>query len=128
MVIDASALLAFLQNEPGSAVVQKALEQPLSISAVSWTETVGKLVGAGVPMNQAETDLAQLGLEVVPFEASQMALAAWFYARRKPYSLSLGDCAVLALAEAKNLPVMTGEQHWAKLPNLRVEVKLIRKV
>lgn len=127
MVIDASALLAYLQNEPGSNVVQKALEQPLLISAVTWAETVGKLVGAGVPMNQAEADMAELGLEVIAFDAEQMTLAAWFYARRKPYQLSLGDCAVLALSEAKDMPVITGEQHWVKLPNLRVEVRLIRK-
>ena len=64
--------------------------------------------------------------EVVPFDAQLALEAGYFYARRRPYNLSLGDCACLALAESLDLPVLTAESNWAKLPNLRAKVKLIR--
>jgi ribonuclease VapC len=51
---------------------------------------------------------------------------AFFYARRNPYELSLGDCACLALAEAKGLQVLTAEQSWKKIPNLKIKIRLIR--
>lgn len=125
-VIDASAILAYLQNEDGADKVEAALEQGV-ISAVTLTEVLGKLIGKGVPANQAEADLDDLGLGVVDYDRELAKAAAYFYARRNPYNLSLGDCAVLALGEHLELPILTGEQEWAKLPGLRVKVRLIRK-
>lgn len=125
MVIDASAILAYLQDEEGSDLVEVALENGL-ISTITFTEILGKLVGKGVPAAQALADLEGLGLEVVNFDQSQAVQAAYFYARRNPYRLSLGDCAVLALGEHLGKPILTGEQDWAKLPDLRVAIHLIR--
>ncbi|MBF6594463.1 MAG: type II toxin-antitoxin system VapC family toxin [Thermaceae bacterium] len=124
--MDASAILAYLQNEEGAEKVEAALEHGI-ISAVTLTEVLGKLVGKGVPADQAEADLDELGLEVVDYDRELAKAAAYFYARRNPYNLSLGDCAVLALGEHLGLPVLTGEQEWAKLPGLRVKARLIRK-
>lgn len=126
MVIDASALLAFLQNESGTALVEAALLKGAAISCLTWTETAGKLIGAGESAQQVETVLSQLNVTTIPFDEAQMKLASYFYARRKPYGLSLGDCATLALAEHLGVPVLAAERAWAKLPDLRVEVRLIR--
>ncbi|MER3444706.1 MAG: hypothetical protein C4331_19390 [Meiothermus sp.] len=126
VVIDASAILAYLQNEEGAEAVEAALEAGV-ISAVTFTEVLGKLIGKGVPANQAEADLEELGLEVVDYGQELARAAAYFYARRSPYNLSLGDCAVLALGEHLGLPILTGEREWAKLPGLRVKAQLIRK-
>ncbi len=126
MVIDASALLAFFNKEPGTAVVAETLEGEVFISAVTYTEVVGKIVGAGGLQKSIEQDLTELRLEPIPFNQEQARIAAYFYARRKPYNLALGDCATLALGEYLLEPVLTAEKTWALLPELKIEVKLIR--
>lgn len=130
MVLDASALIAFLRAEPGHERVAEALEAGAGVlSAVTRTEVLGKLVGSGsYAEGEARGALEALTevLEVVPFDLEQSDLAAFWYARRRPYSLSLGDCVCLALAEARALGVLTAERAWARLPNLGVKVYLIR--
>ena len=127
MVVDSSALLAYLQKEPGATMVDAALKKGLLLSSVNRTEIIGKLVGKGVPVNEVTADLNAMTLEVVEFDLEQSDLAAHWYARRNAYDLSLGDCACLALAEARGVKVLTGERAWAKLPGLRVAVQLIRE-
>ena len=51
MVVDSSALLAYLQKEPGATMVDAALKKGLLLSSVNRTEIIGKLVGKGVPVN-----------------------------------------------------------------------------
>ena len=106
-MIDASALAAFFKREIGSEVVRDRLEQGgVLMSSVNRTELKGKLVGAGL-FTPREVDRRLLMfdqlLEVIPFDLEQSDLAAYYYARRNPYDLSLGDCACLALAEARGL-------------------------
>ena len=99
------------------------------MSSVNFTEVYGRLVGGGsLPEDRVRARLNELTkiVEVVPFDFQLALEAGYFYARRKPYNLSLGDCSCLALAESRNLPVLTAEQSWAKLPTLRVKVLLIR--
>jgi PIN domain nuclease of toxin-antitoxin system len=126
MVIDASALLAFFNKEPGADVVSEALEGDVSISMVTYSEVIGKIVGAGGLQKSIEQDFTALRLEPTPFNTKQAQIAAYFYARRRPYNLALGDCATLALAEVLGENVLTAERRWVELPDLRVEVKLIR--
>lgn len=128
VVLDASALLAWYEDEPGAPIVEEALLRGDGvISSVNLTETIGKLVGKGIaPENEVSTDLFALKLEIAAFDSALALGAGFFYARRHPDQLSLGDCACLALGEARGLTVLTAERAWAKLPNLRVAVKLIR--
>ena len=130
MVIDSSVLLAYFLDEPGAERAEQELRKGgLLLSSVNRTEVKGRLVGMGVSTPQAvdsEFDnLAQL-VEIVPFDLEQSDLAAYYYARRNPYNLLLGDCACLALAEARGLDVLTAEQSWAKLPSLPFKIHLIR--
>ena len=129
MVIDASALTAYLENEVGAEVVTNAfLENRLMLSVVNFVEVVGKLVSRGATTHdEVVADIKGLNLDVVEMDLDQGLIASYFYARRKPYGLSLGDCACLALAEARGAKVLTGERAWAKLPGLRVEVQLFRE-
>jgi PIN domain nuclease of toxin-antitoxin system len=126
MVMDASALLAFFNQEPGMIMVASELEGDISISAVTYTEVIGKIVSAGGLQKTIEQDLLDLRLEPIAFDTKQAKMAAYFYARRKPYNLSLGDCATLALAEVLGEAVITAEKRWAELPDLKIEVRLIR--
>jgi PIN domain nuclease of toxin-antitoxin system len=87
MVIDASAILAYLQDEEGSDLVEVALEDGL-VSAITFTEVLGKLVGKGVPAVQALADLEGLGLEVV------------ILINRRPYRLPISMPAATLTASA----------------------------
>ena len=129
LVIDSSALIAFIRDEDGAASVEQLLPEGFLISVLNYAESKGKLVGAGTH-TPAEVDrvFASFGalLELVEIDRAQAEGIAFFYARRHPYDLSLGDCACLALAEQRGLNVLTAEQNWKKLPDLRVKVRLIR--
>ena len=47
-VLDASAVLAYLRNEPGAARVEEALARAACISAVNWAEVLGRLAAGGI--------------------------------------------------------------------------------
>lgn len=130
MVIDASAVIAYFRHEAGYKQVERfLLKGGLFLSSVNRTEVKGKLVGMGVfTANQIDEALANLEelLEVVPFDTEQSDVAAYYYARRHPYQLSLGDCACLALAEIRGVNVITAESAWSKLPGLPFKVDVIR--
>jgi PIN domain nuclease of toxin-antitoxin system len=130
MVVDASALIAYLRHEAGYKQVERLLlKGGLLLSSVNRTEIKGKLVGMGIfTANQIDEALTNLGevLEVIPFDTKQSDVAAYYYARRHPYNLSLGDCACLALAETKNVSIVTAEAAWAKLPNLPFKITVVR--
>jgi PIN domain nuclease of toxin-antitoxin system len=130
MVIDASALIAYFRHETGYKQIEHfLLKGGLSLSSVNRTEIKGKLVGTGLftanQINEALANLEEL-LEVIPFDTKQSDVAAYYYARRHPYQLSLGDCACLALAEIKSVNVITAEAAWSKLPDLPFKVSVIR--
>jgi PIN domain nuclease of toxin-antitoxin system len=130
MVIDASALIAYLRHETGYKQVERLLlKGGLFLSSVNRTEIKGKLVGMGIftskQIDEALANLEEL-LEVAAFDTRQSDIAAYYYARRNPYNLSLGDCACLALAEVKGLNVLTAESAWSKLPGLPFKITVIR--
>lgn len=63
--------------------------------------------------------------KIVPFDASQAMIAGHLRALTKPYGLSLGDRACLALGLTYKLPVYTADRIWKEL-NIDVPIKLIR--
>lgn len=130
MLLDASVFLAFLTNEPGTEVVRAALLQyRCMVSSVTLTEVEGKLVGRGeFTSGQVQQQYAKL-LSVVgelPFDSVCREKAAFYYARKSPYDLSLGDACCLGTAEALRMDVLTAERGWAMIPDLPFKVQLIR--
>ena len=130
MLLDASALLAFLLKEAGGLEVLNVVSsRPCWISSVTLTEVQGKLVGRGdFTSRQVEAQLRPLlgFVREIPFDSSCREKASFYYARKSPYGLSLGDAACLGTAEALKLDVMTAEKGWAEIPNLPFQVHLIR--
>lgn len=120
-VLDASAVLACLQEEKGQDRVEAALDEgPCWMSTVNLCEVLGKLCQMGMPLQEAQAAVDDLGLIFVDFDPASAALAASLRVRTRPIGASLGDRACLALAEqaarAKAAPVvLTAEQGWAKL-------------
>ncbi len=47
-VLDASALLAYLNEEPGAEVVEKSLAAGSAIGTVNWAEVLSKAMETGI--------------------------------------------------------------------------------
>ena len=103
--------------------------RPCAVSSVTLTELEGKLIGRGeytaAQIRAAVETVAPL-MDELAFDAECRSHATFYYARKSPYDLSLGDAACLGTAEAHHLSVLTAEQNWAKLPDLPFSVELIR--
>jgi ribonuclease VapC len=124
-VLDASALLAFLQNEPGAEEVAALLSRSC-ISAVNLAETLSKLVEYGKPLDDVSYQIERLRIPVIPFDAEQAKLVASLWQATRVVGLSLGDRACLAVGLKTGLPVLTTERAWSKV-KVGVDVGLIRR-
>ena len=124
-VVDASALLALLNQEPGSARVQGALASGVAIGTVNLAEVVAKLAEGGLPEPVIRSMLETLGLEVVPFDGALAYRAGMLRAATRQLGLSLGDRACLALAERLGVPALTTDRAWATL-QLGIAVQVVR--
>ncbi|MCU0935700.1 MAG: type II toxin-antitoxin system VapC family toxin [Gammaproteobacteria bacterium] len=124
LVLDASALLAWLHREPGGERVGTVLDGA-SISAVNWSEVIQKSLRKGVEVQGMLEEVTDLGLTVEPFTPAQAEQAARLWAQTRGLGLSLGDRACLALALDRSAPVLTADRDWGSLA-LGVEVQLLR--
>ena len=116
-VLDASALLAWLQAEPGADAVR--LEGAL-INSVNWSEVLQKVEQKGVAVEGVREELEALGLKLQAFSLEEGQRAAALYAVTKAYGLSLGDRACLATALILDGVAVTAERAWSKLEEVRV--------
>lgn len=124
VVLDASALLAYLQDEPGGKEVEAVLAESV-ISSVNWAEIVQKSVAVGVVVDGMRDDLESLGLLITPFTPEDGLVAGQLWLNTRPYGLSLGDRACLSLGFRLNAPVLTCDRIWANL-SLTLDVRVVR--
>ncbi len=123
-VLDASALLVLLQNEPGAELVQNCLPTSV-ISSVNFSETVSRLTRYGMPDAEIRDMLELLGLEIVPFYTDQAYESGFLSASTKSSGLSFGDRACLALAQQLNRTALTSDKAWKSL-DLGIQIEMIR--
>ena len=123
-VLDASALLAVLNREPGAGVVAPLLGRA-AISSVNWTEVLQRAIALGMEVRDVREELESLGLRVLPFTAEDAEPTARLWPITRRVGLPLGDRACLSLAQRLGLPAFTAERIWPTL-DLGVEVRLIR--
>jgi ribonuclease VapC len=127
VVLDASALLALFNDEPGAERVMQALEQPCLLSAANHTEVLTKLLDKGLSPEDAATVMTSVELRIVAFDAAQSADAAWLRTATRKVGLSLGDRACLALARAEGAAVLTADKPWLQIAQaVGVKVECIR--
>ena len=106
-VLDASALLAWLNLEPGADVVYPLLEGS-SICAVNWSEVLQKAVDAGLDPTRTAKLIESRGVAVVDATRGDAILAAKYWHRGTP--LSLADRFCLALAFRLNRRAVTADR------------------
>ena len=110
VVLDASAILAFLQGEDGSDVVEEALSGGSLCGAANWSEAAQKVAAAGRDWSLARALLLSYGIQVEPVTVldAEWAARRW----RRGGGLSLADRLCLALAERLDLVALTADGAW----------------
>jgi PIN domain nuclease of toxin-antitoxin system len=92
VVLDASALLAFLLAETGADVVARDLRYA-RLSAVNYAETLARLGQLGKRLDEAATDIARLQLDIVPFDDAQAVVSASLRAATRELGCRWGTAA-----------------------------------
>ena len=124
-VLDASALLALLQREPGAEAVAEVLDGAV-VSAVNWSEVLQKLAQRGIaPGSPMPASLQALGLRVEPFTVDDARRTAELWERCRQAGLSTADRACLALANRFDAEALTTDRAWSGV-DAGVSVRLVR--
>jgi len=116
-VLDASALLAHLQDEPGADVVAEAIASGAVISTVNLAEVFSRVADRGDDPAKLAAELTQIGLldgaiTVEPFTAADAIDAGRLRPLTRDAGLSLGDRACLSLARRLDAPALTAGTDW----------------
>jgi PIN domain nuclease of toxin-antitoxin system len=124
VALDASALLALLNDEEGGERVRELLPQAL-VSTVNLAEVITRLSLRGMPGEQIREILTLLGLNLISFDEEQAYLAGSYAALTHSLGLSLGDRACLALAKVTGATAVTADRIWEGA-KLDVKIQLVR--
>jgi PIN domain nuclease of toxin-antitoxin system len=124
-VLDASAILAILNREPGAERLTPELLSEAVSSTVNLAEVQTRLVNKGGIPDEAWEDALSTVREAVPFTEDQAKIAGGLVTKTRALGLSLGDRACLALGILLGAPVYTTDRAWKKL-KLGVPIHLLR--
>ncbi|GAC1567575.1 MAG: PIN domain-containing protein [Ktedonobacteraceae bacterium] len=122
-VLDASALMALFQQEPGDEIVAQAIESGAAISTMNLSEVASRLNDLGVPEIFIKNAIQVLKLTIVDFNLDYAYKPSLLRSLTRRVGLSLGDRACLALAQQLNVPAVTADRVWeGVLPGIEVQI------
>ena len=126
-VLDASALLAYLWQDPGHETVAQRIEQStVMMSSVNLSEVLSRAADKGMSPPAMAALQAALPFEIIPFDRAQAQTAASLRPPTKALGLSLGDRACLALAIERQAVALTADRVWQTLKIEGLSVELLR--
>ena len=125
-LLDASAILAALYEEPGFTRVHDALREGAAISAVNAGEVAAHLRTKDWRAGQVADVFDDLSIEIVPFDRETALLSGAYRPRTRHLGLGLGDRACLATARLLRVPALTADRAWARIDLRGVKVVVIR--
>jgi ribonuclease VapC len=129
MILDTSAIVAILQDEPESPAFAQAVEdnRPVRVSAANWLEAAILVDGNRSPALSRRFDelLREAAVEVEPVTAQQAELAREAYrafgrGSGHPAHLNFGDCFAYALAMERDEPLLFKGKDFAHTDVRRV--------
>jgi PIN domain nuclease of toxin-antitoxin system len=123
-VLDASAILAFLNEEPGAEQVAKVINNAV-VSAVNMSEVITKLIDAGMPEEEITLVLDYLSCDIRAYDIDDAWDTAKLRTLTRQKGLSLGDRACIGLAGKLGMIAITTDKSWKDL-QLDVTIELIR--
>ena len=127
IVLDASALLAFLNGEPGAERVEARLSEGAVMSTVNLAEVVSKLTERGMPVAAIRNAVVGLGLRLEPFDEALAYESGELRKLTQRQGLSLGDRACLALGIRNSESVLTTDRAWDTVAHiLGITVEQVR--
>jgi ribonuclease VapC len=121
VVLDASAVLVLLKDEPGADKLTPEVLRNATCSTVNLAEVQTKLVSAGGIPDEAWEDALSSIREAAPFTEEHARIAGTMVRQTRALGLSLGARACLALGLTLNAPVYTADKSWK---NLKVGVRI----
>lgn len=124
IVLDASAILALIQEEPGAEVIRPLLKQSI-MSTVNVAEVLTSLQRVDISPEEGIEYMSLLINKIVDFDREQAREVAALYPKVKHKGLSLGDRACLALGKKYNATVYTADKVWKDI-NSQLDIQLIR--
>lgn len=125
VVLDASAVLAFVLGERGSDVMRPRMSGGV-MSAVNYSEVLKKSIEHGGSATVTRCLLERSQVRVMSFDELQAAAAAALFATTREQGLSFADRACLALATQLKMPLYTADHRLAGA-GAEVKVVLIRQ-
>lgn len=123
-VLDASAVLAVILEEPGAEVVVEALRSGAVMSAVNAAEVASRLHQDGWSESEVAFVFDNLGIEVLPFDREAALLSGRY--RTLTRRLGLGDRACLATGRVRECPVLTADRSWLEIGIADLDIRSIR--
>ncbi|HST54733.1 MAG TPA: type II toxin-antitoxin system VapC family toxin [Solirubrobacteraceae bacterium] len=124
VVLDASALIALLWEEPGAETVEPLLSRSI-VSAVNWAEVLQRYRAHAIETDGKRESVEALGVRFGDFCPEDSDVVAELWLSTRAAGLSLADRACLALARRLNLAAYTADRDWRKV-DVGVEIVLIR--
>ena len=126
-VLDASALLAFLLDEPGKDIVMRAITADTCMSVVNFAEVASIYATRGVSAEGIRNLATRLPVPLIDMDQDIAIRAALLTPGTRPRGLSLGDRVCLALAGRMGVPAVTADRVWAEIASgIGITVQLIR--
>ena len=118
-VLDASALLAYIQGEPGEDRVEEALAAGGAVcGAANWSEAAHHVDSRSGRWHLARALLMSFDLRVEPVTSADAERAAQLWEPRS--TLTLGDRLCLALGERLGEVILTADQAWSGRPGVQL--------
>lgn len=125
-VLDASALLALLLDEPGADNVKEVLADA-TMSAVNLGEVVSYFVKLGTRDGEIKALLQPLPIKIMAADAAMSYAAGMMRRATLSAGLSLGDRYCLACTASLGGTAMTADRSWMLIAEkIGVGIKLIR--
>lgn len=126
IVVDTSALMAILQEEPEAGLCRAAIRSADSITISAGTLAEAMIVAENRGIRDRMLRLIDdVGMHVVPLDRSGAIRAAAAYARwgkgLHPAALNFGDCLAYALAVERGCPLLFIGNDFARTDVARVE-------